>query len=143
LDSHALLPRGRNGQAVSQVEHLLISVNRRDPVLHHYPLLGGLLHRGPPALGYTGFFKHTLGNSGSNVEQWDVSRYVGKSHDWRDYLNSRAVVSKIGRVLADPPALWAAESLPSLPPREDGENAEELPVQSSFSHRSGQPIYDE
>jgi hypothetical protein len=95
LDSHALTPHGRNGLAASQVERMLVTVNSKDPVLHHYPLLAGLLRKGPPALGYTGFFASSLGEEGHKVAQWNVACYVGKEHDWRRYLYSPAILSRL------------------------------------------------
>jgi hypothetical protein len=95
LDSHALLPHGRNHRAVSQVERMLVLVNPRDGVLHHYPLLRGLFHKGPPALGYTGFFTHSLGENRAKIAQWNVSSYVGKEHDWQRYFFSPTVMARM------------------------------------------------
>jgi hypothetical protein len=98
LDSHALLPNGRNHRALSQVERMLVLVNPRDPVLHHYPLLAGIFRKGPPALGYTGFFSRCLGGECEKIAQWNVSSYVGKNHDWQRYLYSPAIVSRLQRL---------------------------------------------
>jgi hypothetical protein len=95
LDSHALTPRGHNARAASQVERILITVNPKDLVLHYYPLLRGLLHTGPPALGYTGFFAHTLGPDSHKVLQWNVARYVGQDHDWQRYLHCPAILTPL------------------------------------------------
>ena len=98
LDSHALMPHGRNHRALSQVERMLVTVNSRDPVLLHYPLLAGLFQKGPPALGYTGFFPESLGDDCFKVAQWNVGPYVGKEHDWERYLDSPAIVSRLRRL---------------------------------------------
>jgi hypothetical protein len=95
LDSHALLPHGRNHRALSQVEKVLVTVNSRDPVLHHYPLLPGLFQKGPPALGYTGFYAASLGHERGKITQWNVSVYVGKDHDWQRYLYSPAILARL------------------------------------------------
>lgn len=95
LDSPALLPRGKYHCALSQVQHMLVLVNQRDPVLHQYPLLRGWFHQGPPALGYTGFFTSALGCDSGKVEQCNVSRQVGCDHDWRRYLANFAIVARL------------------------------------------------
>jgi hypothetical protein len=95
LDGHSLLPHGRNSRAVSQVDRMLVTVNCKDAVLHHYPLLGGLLSNGPPALGYAGFFTESLGADGYKVVQWNVNSYVGQDHNWRRYLGSPAILSRL------------------------------------------------
>jgi hypothetical protein len=95
LDSHALLPRGRYHAALSQVDHMLVLVNSRDPVLHHYPLLAGLFHKSPPALGYTGLFTAPLGPAEVKVAQWNVSHFIGKDHDWRRYFANPAIVAQL------------------------------------------------
>lgn len=95
LDSHSLLPHGRNHRAMSQVEKMLVTVNSRDSVLHHYPLLTGLFHKGPPALGYTGFYTGSLGHERGKVAQWNVSSYVGSEHDWQRYFYSPAILARL------------------------------------------------
>jgi hypothetical protein len=93
LDSSSLVPRGRNGRAISQVDRMLVMINPLDPVLTHYPLLAGLLHKGPPALGFTGFSVSSLGHDRHKVAQWNVSGYVGKEHDWQRYIHSPRIIS--------------------------------------------------
>jgi hypothetical protein len=72
---------------------MLVTVNSKDRVLHHYPLLAGWLQMGPPALGYTGFFAESLGPQSHKVQQYNVTAYVGKEHDWQGYLYSPAILS--------------------------------------------------
>lgn len=95
LDSHSLVPNGRNGRAMTQVERMLVMINPLDPVLFHYPHLGGLFHKGPPALGLTGLSLASLGHERDKVSLWNVSRYVGSEHDWRRYIYSPRVVSAL------------------------------------------------
>ncbi len=97
LDSHALTRHGRNARAPSQLDRMLVTVNSKDRVLLHYPLLPGLLETGPPALGYTGFFAESLGPESHKVKQCNVTAYVGKEHDWSRYLNSPAILSLLRR----------------------------------------------
>jgi hypothetical protein len=82
LDAGWLAPGGRHGRAVRQVERMLITRNRCDPVLRLYPLMYGL--GGPQALGYVG--PVCLGESRAKTETADVSCSVGRSHHWSRYL---------------------------------------------------------
>ncbi len=83
LDADWLLPGRRNGLALSKIDRLLITRNRRDPVLKWYPLMYG--RRGPEALGYA---PTTCGVAAEQIELLDLGCAVGRSHDWRDYVHA-------------------------------------------------------
>jgi hypothetical protein len=80
-DAHWLLPGQRAGLALSQVDRMLITVNRCDPVLRWYPLL--YRRGGPSALGHTGPAGCL---PGKKVELLDVSCSVGRFHEWEYYV---------------------------------------------------------
>jgi len=80
-DAHWLLPGQRAGLALSQVDRMLITVNRCDPVLRWYPLL--YRRGGPPALGHTGPAGCL---PAKKVELLDVSCSVGRFHEWERYV---------------------------------------------------------
>jgi hypothetical protein len=94
LDSNALLPRARNGLALTQVERMLVLTNPADEVLKYYRLLYGLGSK-IQALGAAGAAGlSSLGTPGK-VVHWNVSRLVGPDHDWTRYLYSPAIVSRM------------------------------------------------
>jgi hypothetical protein len=94
FDTDALLPGHQFGQALAQLDHLLISQNPCDPVLHWYPHMYG--RRGPQSLGYVGLTASRLRPADQpKVRQINVARFVGKSHHWQDYECSSAMLSRI------------------------------------------------
>lgn len=97
LDADWLSPHHHHGQALTQVEQMLVAYNPWDPVLHWYPHLHG--RGGPPALGYVGLSTSSLGPDCSKVQQINVSGSVGKTHDWQSYEGSTELMSRIGPYL--------------------------------------------
>jgi len=92
-DSDWLAAGHRYGQALSQVESMLISCNQRDPALRRYRFMESLCH-GPTALGFTG----ALGLSEqdrSKVALLDVGREVGRHHDWDRYFSSPSILARL------------------------------------------------
>ncbi len=81
LDSDWLAPCRRNGGALDQVDHLLVTRNTCDPVLKRYPLMYQL--GGPQALGHVG--PCGCGMDGQKIDLLDVTCPVGKTHDWHAY----------------------------------------------------------
>jgi hypothetical protein len=80
FDCFALAPGQQFDCAAAQAEDLLVTRNGCDDALRWYPLL---YHRGgPQALGYTG----PCCGSPENIQIFEASSCVGKSHHWEDYI---------------------------------------------------------
>jgi len=90
LGADWLLPGRRNGQALSQVERVLVTRNRRDPVLRLYPRING--RGGSTALGYTG---PACGSSADKLEVVDVACSVGRIHRWTRYSRAPQLCSRL------------------------------------------------
>ena len=96
LDVHWLYPGRRHGQALSQIEQLLITVNPTDRVLRLYPRMYGLLRGGPQALGYVGLpCGGCLRPNLAKVIEWNVSGQVGSTHSWTVYEGSSIMMAQI------------------------------------------------
>ena len=88
-----ILPEGRHHWALSQVEKMLVTVNRMDPALRWYP---GLERGDGPALGRTG--PGQGGCSGwqiGKIESLPVDCSVGKQHSWRAYLQTPELQARL------------------------------------------------
>ncbi|MHB1035788.1 MAG: hypothetical protein ACYC35_23515 [Pirellulales bacterium] len=84
LDSDWLAPCGRNGKALDQLDHLLITRNGCDPVLKRYPLMYQI--GGPQSLGFVGpTCGWRLGTDAQKIDLIDVTCPVGKTHAWSAY----------------------------------------------------------
>jgi len=99
-----LLPGYAHGEAVSQVEELLIVKNSVDRALKWYPLVAyGRVHSGPQALGYTGLpGVGRLGEDAVKVSHYNVSGAIGPVHDVMLYLTSSRVVGRIAPYVFEP-----------------------------------------
>ncbi|MFO0900927.1 MAG: hypothetical protein U0836_26155 [Pirellulales bacterium] len=96
VDNDWLLPGRRHGQALSQIEQILLLNNSCDRVLKRYHWLE---HDGDRALGYTGLAgAGLLGDERWKVRQMNVCSIVGKQHDWTNYFDAPSVAARI-RVL--------------------------------------------
>jgi len=87
VDRDWLLPGHSHGQALGQIEHLLVTQNGRDRALRWYPMLSrrGRSH----ALGSAGAgWLARLGSDRDQVEVVGLGRWVGKAHDWARYLSA-------------------------------------------------------
>lgn len=94
LDNSWLLPDRRNGMALGQLDQVLVTRNRCDPVLRFYPLMYRL--RGPQALGYTGpACPAWLGPEGEKIELLSVDCQVGKAHEWSRYFHALAAGGRL------------------------------------------------
>jgi len=95
FDNDWLAPGRRHGQAMTQVDRLLITCNCNDPVLRWYSLIDGLgSHR--EALGYKGAVGlRRWGEASAVVRALDVSGWVGAEHDWTRYLLQPGVVAEL------------------------------------------------
>lgn len=125
LDYHWLAEGQHHGLALSQVESLVVFVNRDDSLLRLYPRLFG--RGGPEALGLAGVASRArLGVHGSKLRQIDVAGAIGRNHDWQSYVSSRAVMQRARRE-------FVFERLPdqTLPDSEDP--PPELPMPTTTS----------
>jgi hypothetical protein len=101
-----LLPGNRHGEAVSQIDEMLIVKNPIDRALKWYPIMAyGRLRTGPQALGYTGLpGVGRLGEDAEKVAHFNVSGIVGPKHDAIVYLSSSRIVGRMA------PYVYGAES---------------------------------
>jgi hypothetical protein len=101
-----LLPGYRHGEAVSQVDELLIVKNPIDRALKWYPIMAyGRVRSGPQALGYTGLPGISrLGEDAEKVSQFNVSGIVGPKHDALVYLSSARIVERMVPYVFGPPS---------------------------------------
>jgi hypothetical protein len=98
MHNHWWLPGHFHGRCLSQVERMLLLVNRRVPALHFYPMMERRSR--PRALGYTGFpWEHCLGEEADRLEQRNVTCQIGKSHDIDRYFGSGWIMEEIGSSL--------------------------------------------
>ncbi len=85
MDAHWLRPGGFHGQALSQVDNLLLVNNRQDPAMRFYPL-SPVGHR-MPALGYAGpTGRAALGEYADRIQSIDMTGSVGRHHALSEYL---------------------------------------------------------
>lgn len=98
LDSHWLSPGQRHGLALTQVDQMLVTINRADPALRFYPRLYRLVPRGADALGYGGA-SCGLGQHAGKIVEWDVRCIVGPTHNWQAYAGSPQLMQQIAPYL--------------------------------------------
>lgn len=109
-DNDGFLPGRYMQMAPSQIDRLLVGVNRRDPAMKWYPLLYQLTLRrrqGQQSLGYTGLAgMQCLPDLAGRVEHRDLSCLGGREHDTHGcrYLAEGFVEIMRGYVYYDPPA---------------------------------------
>jgi len=90
-DADWLWPGGQRGSALSQVDRVLVTENRHDPVLKWYPLM----YRcgGPQAMGYAG-------PAGcrciASIDVLNLTRTVGRNHDWARYAADPRLRCRLG-----------------------------------------------
>lgn len=94
-----LLPGYRHGQALPLGEKWLNLINCSDEALTHYEMLER--GRNPPALGYTGLAGRNQlpAELSERWEEWEVSRLVGRTHDYPPYLCSPWIVQRTAQVV--------------------------------------------
>lgn len=99
-----LLPGYPHGDAVGQVQELLIVKNPIDRALKWYPLVAyGRVHGGPQALGYTGLpGVGRLGEDAAKVTHYNASGVAGREHDVMLYLTSSRIVGRIVPYVFEP-----------------------------------------
>jgi hypothetical protein len=99
LHNHWLVPGHYHGQALTAVDHCLITYNCGDPVLSRYRLLEKC--GDPVALGYSGMYGGNLlpADVGRRVEQMDVTCIVGGTHAMQPYLYSPNIQHRTRQVV--------------------------------------------
>jgi hypothetical protein len=108
MDHNVFLARHRDGEAISLIGQLLVTINPCDRILRWYPRLRGRF--GPDAMGFVG---PLVNKDANNVERVNVSRSVGRLHEIQRYLASdefRSRLSKYAFFVDESPA--AAQSSP-------------------------------
>jgi len=107
MDYDWLYPSMRHDRAVSQVERMVITISRVDPVLNFYPMLWGC--GGPDALGVTGLVgPGRLGREAMKIAQVDITRAVHRRHSWSFFADSPEIMSLLRHELMHWPAVVAA-----------------------------------
>lgn len=98
-----LWPGYAHGEAVTQLDELLIVKNPIDRALKWYPFVAyGRLRTGPQALGYTGLPGiGRLGEDAIKVSQFNVAGIVGREHDVMLYLSSPRIVGRMAPLVFD------------------------------------------
>lgn len=100
-----LLPGRYHGQALTQIDRLLLLNNSADRALRRYHFLFPRVRPRPQALGYTGFAGLSLlGPMRSRIEQYDAACIVGDEHSLAHYLQSPRLMGLVAGTLVAEPA---------------------------------------
>jgi hypothetical protein len=92
MDNDWLIPGRRMGQALSQLERMVVLKNEADPALKLYPLL--YPGPGPKAMGLTGAVaSHRMGAWKQKIEHFNIRPLVGKTHAMKDYFSVGPMMS--------------------------------------------------
>jgi len=95
IDNTALQPGQPRGQALTQVEHLLLLNNPCDWVLKRYPKIP-CDRCGPGAIGYTGLvLSPAMESTLDRIHQVNVGSIIGKRHAWRSYIYNTTTMRQI------------------------------------------------
>jgi Alpha/beta hydrolase of unknown function (DUF900) len=84
------------GQAINTLDTMRVFFNSCDPVLKRYQKLDRC--GDAEALGYAGLCGY-LGESAARYCESDASRYVGKTHELKQYLYHTAITQEFSRIL--------------------------------------------
>jgi hypothetical protein len=99
MDNDALLPNRAHGEAIHELDRMLLVYNSCDPVLRRYYLAAD---GHPHALGFTGLVcPYQLGKAAKRIDEMDAAWWIGRTHDWDAYARSTTIVDKVRRF-----ALW-------------------------------------
>ncbi len=93
MHDYWLSPDCYHGQALLEIDRLLVLYNTRDPVLRFYR--HSERRARPRALGYTGAV--ICGDSSAQVDQVNVACQIGREHSFWDYLCNPAVTDLMAR----------------------------------------------
>jgi hypothetical protein len=104
IDGDIFLPRREFGDALQQVDQLLVMFNPYDPVLKYYALIDR--YRRPRALGSVGMPSvRRADGPETRIRQLNVARVVGHSHIEDRYYASPSLMAEVRQVLlGDDPA---------------------------------------
>lgn len=98
FDADWILPGKYHGQALSQMEQLVLVTNHRDPAmrLYHFSVDRGRIH----ALGKEGVANpRVLGDAAQRIRPVDMTQEVGRSHLLVDYLAAGGKMNVVWRNL--------------------------------------------
>jgi hypothetical protein len=115
LDCDWLLPGHCHGQALSQLDDLLLVNNGCDRLLMRYELLYGR-RSCREALGYVGLpTRYLPTEEAQKVSQMNAAGYVGKQHQFANYLASATIMARVRSHLlfARPAATMEAPAKPT------------------------------
>ena len=111
IDHDWLNPGQRYGGALCRTEALLNLVNQRDWALGFYHLR---TLNSKQATGRAGFTKRdyqSMGPLAHRIHQMDVTREMGKNHNWEDYISRPSLAAAIS------PYIYFAARAPAVPER--------------------------
>ena len=132
VDDHWLLPGHAHGQAMSQLDGLLLVNNGCDNLLKRYQIL--YPGRGcEQALGYVGLATSRLmADDAAKVRQLDAANVVGREHLFANYLCSPGLVAQMRtHLLFEGQSLPVAQSPPIVPSNAASEDLSEGDVAES------------
>ena len=93
VDAHWLRPGGYHGQALSQVENLLLVNNQLDPAMRFYPMspVGRQRRRwATPACRVATAWATLAGR----IHSIDMTKTVGRHHDLGEYLSASSILGR-------------------------------------------------
>ncbi|MFO0902697.1 MAG: alpha/beta hydrolase [Pirellulales bacterium] len=95
-----LAPEGCHGDLWSATDRMLVLYNPCDPALRWYKFL--YRRQRPTPLGLYGIDDAWLGEAAEQMDQWDVSTAIGRTHDENAYFDSPWIADQIGSTLLRP-----------------------------------------
>jgi len=111
LDRDWLLPGEYHGEALSQIDKLLLLNNSCDRALRRYYVLDKYTR--PVALGAVGLAARPLGPESAKVAQCDVCSRVGRVHSSDHYVHDPLITGRTWRALMGPSPVAVASKQPS------------------------------
>jgi hypothetical protein len=105
----ALLPNRSYGLALTQTDHMLVTVNPRDCVLRYFPLLRA---DRTPALGLTGMAGYT-DIIGEKITYVEIDQYLGRHHSFKYYLEVPEIIELVrGEIRTTVPVVMPTPNAP-------------------------------
>ncbi len=112
FDVQWMQPGGYHGNALSQIDRLMLVNNRHDPAMRFFHF-SSKRHR-VRALGWAGLSnKSRLGNMAGRIQSFDVTRQVGRTHALAEYLAASRPMNQVWQQLCD--VQPRADTLATLP----------------------------
>lgn len=100
VDHDWICPGNSHGEALKQVDHMLVLYNQCDPALQRYHWVDCCSR--PSALGYLGVAQEALGPYGSLVDQQNVTATIGRSHSEDNYFRMTHLREEVCRAIFHP-----------------------------------------